>query len=477
MRLATIPRRRGRCALTVLVTAALALAACADDDDDDGATGTTGAAGTETTAARATTGAATDDHRSRDRHHGAATDTTARRAPPAPPVRPRHGGDEDVVTDYLSFTGGTAGPADQSMSPIAIGWVNAQGGANELPEATAGAEAAVDYVNTELGGIGGHPIELHTCFIVEAEEEGQACAQQLVNDDDVAIVAFGAVVTGNEAFHSTVAGGKPVIIGVSANPADNTAENTYALYGTQTSVLGPWGTYARDVLGAETAAVVFPSQAGANTAADATTAGLEAAGIEVTSVGYEPEATDLIGPLTAAGGQDADVVIPMTDVAGCVNLYNALQQVAPDTPVVSNPLCLAPPVAEGTGGDLPQWTYGIAQSLPGDATAPDSAVYLETSAQHGLDPAQAGSPFAALSWSMILTVAKFMNAVGPDGITPESMTEQAQAFEGPLIMGAPSVDCGYDPEQPAACNNQTKFYDYNGQGQFEAVSDWLQPPE
>jgi branched-chain amino acid transport system substrate-binding protein len=354
--------------------------------------------------------------------------------------------------------------------------VNGQGGANELPEATAGAEAAVDYVNTELGGIGGHPIELHRCFIVEAEEEGQTCGQQLANDDAVSVIAFGAVFTGNEAFHSTVAGSKPVIIGVSANPADPTAENTYALYGTQSSVLGPWGTYARDVLNAETASVVFPSQAGANTAADATTAGLEAAGIDVTSVGYEPDATDLIGPLTAAGGQDADVIVPMTDVVGCSNLYNALQQVAPDTPVVSNPLCLATP-AEATGGDLPQWTYGIAQSLPGDQSAPDSAVYLETSTQHGLDPALAATPFAALAWAEILTIARFMNAVGPDDITPESIAEQVQAFEGPLIMGAPSVDCGYDPEAPAACNNQTKFYDYNGQGQFEAVSDWLQPPE
>jgi branched-chain amino acid transport system substrate-binding protein len=363
------------------------------------------------------------------------------------------------------------------MDPIAIGWVNAQGGTNEIPEATQGAEAAVAYVNSELGGIGGHPIELHTCFIVEAEEEGQACGQQLANDDDVSIIAFGAVVTGNESFYATLDAAKPVVIGVSANPADNTAENAYALYGTQTSVLGPWGTYARDVLGAETAAIVYPSQAGANTAADATTAGLEAAGIEVTSVGYDPEATDLLGPLTAAGGQDADVIVPMTDFNGCSNLFNALDQIGADQPVVSNPLCLSPVVAEALGGDLPQWTYGIAQSLPGDTSAPDSAVYLETSAEHGLDPASAGNPFAALSWALILTVTKFMNAVGPDNITPETMTEQAQAFAGPLIMGAPSVQCGYDPEQPAACNNQTKFYTYEGAGQFVPASDWLRPPE
>jgi branched-chain amino acid transport system substrate-binding protein len=104
-------------------------------------------------------------------------------------------------------------------------------------------------------------------------------------------------------------------------------------------------------------------------------------------------------------------------------------------------------------------------------------VYLETSAKYGLDPAAAGNPFAALSWAEILTIAKFLNAAGPDNITPDSMTEQVKGFQGPLIMGAPSVDCGYDSKQPAACNNQTKFYDYKGKGQFEAVTDWLRPPE
>jgi branched-chain amino acid transport system substrate-binding protein len=381
----------------------------------------------------------------------------------------------DVVTDYLEYTGGTAGPADEGLSPIAIGWVNAQGGVGEIPEATAGAEAAVAYVNAELGGVAGHPIELHTCFIVEAEEEGQGCAQQLINDDDVSVIVFGAVVTGNQSFHATVAGSKPVIIGVAANPADNEAENTYALYGTQTSVLGPWGTYARDILGAETAAVVYVSQAGANTAADAAAAGLEAAGIEVTSVGYPQEATDLLGPLTAAGGQNADVIVPMTDAAGCPNLFLALEQIGATQPVVSNPLCLAADWADL--GGLPEWTFGIAQSLPSDATAPDSAAYVETSGEFGLEPAQAFNPFAALGWANILLVTRFFNAVGPDGITPESIAEQLQAFEGPLIMGAPSVDCGDNPEEPAACNDQTKFYHHVGEFQFEAASDWLRPPE
>jgi branched-chain amino acid transport system substrate-binding protein len=381
------------------------------------------------------------------------------------------------VTDYLAYVGGKAGAADASQTPITVGWVNAQGGANEIPEATFAAQAAVKYVNAELGGIGGHPLALKTCFIASAEEEGQKCGQQLLNDSKVSMIVFGAVVTGNQALESTVDGKKPIMVGVSAAPSDSTAKNAYLLYGDQTHVLGPWGTYARDVVKAKTAAVVYPSQAGANTAAAAAKKGLEDAGITVKSVGYDPQATDLLGPLTAAGGQSADVVVPMTDAAGCVNLAKALKQIGSSKPVVSNPLCLSPQVAQGLG-DLPVgWVFGIAQILPSDPTAPDAKMYQTTSTKYGLKKADTGNPFAALGWDEILISAKLMNSVGADKISPDTMSAALKGFKGPLIMGAPTVQCGKYAEAPAVCNDQTKFYKYNGKGQFQSVSEWLQPPQ
>jgi branched-chain amino acid transport system substrate-binding protein len=381
------------------------------------------------------------------------------------------------VTDYVSYVGGKAGKADASQSPVMIGWVNGQGGAQEIPEATFGAQAAVKYVNAELGGIGGHPLALRTCFIASAEEEGQKCGQQLLNDSTVPVIAYGAVVTGNQALEAVVDGKKPIVVGVSSAPADSTAKNTYILYGDQTHVLAPWGTYSRDTVHAKTAALVFPSQAGANSAAAAAKKGLEDAGIQVKSVGYDPQATDLLGPLTAAGGQSADVVVPMTDAAGCVNLAKALKQIGSTKPVVSNPLCLSPQVAQGLG-DLPVgWVFGIAQVLPSDSTAPDAKAYVTASTRYGLKQADTANPFAALGWDSILTITKLMNAAGPDKITPDTITAQLKAFKGPLIMGAPTVQCGKYPEALAVCNDQTKFYKYLGKGQFQSASDWLQPPQ
>ncbi len=47
----------------------------------------------------------------------------------------------------------------------------------------------------------------------------------------------------------------------------------------------------------------------------------------------------------------------------------------------------------------------------------------------------------------------------------------------PLVMGAPTVQCGKFADAPAVCNDQTKFYKYLGKGKFEAASGWLAPPK
>jgi branched-chain amino acid transport system substrate-binding protein len=376
----------------------------------------------------------------------------------------------------LSYTGGKAGKADPALSPIAIGWVNAQGGPVAFPEATNAAQAAANYVNAELGGVGGHPLQIHTCFIAQAEEEGQKCGQQLVADKAVDAVAFGAVVTGNQSFASVINGQKPVMIGVSVAPSDAKHSNYFLLYGSSTSVLGPWGTYGRDVLHAKTVAEIYPNQAGSTDAAAAMKAGLEKAGLKVKSVGYDPQATDLLGPLTAAGAQTADMVVPVTDAPGCINTAKALHSIGRTKNIVPPPLCLAAPVQQALG-DFPLWTYGIAQTLPTDTTAADSKAYVDTATRYGLSRADSEQVFAALAWGQILTYVKLMNAVGADKITPDALAQQLKNFKGPLIMGAPEVQCGKYPDQPAVCNDQTKFYDYQGKGTFKAVTGWLRPPK
>jgi len=379
-----------------------------------------------------------------------------------------------VVTSYLQYVGGKAGKANPKLSPIVIGWINQQGGQFELgPGATTGADVGVRAINELYGGIGGHRIVLKKCFIKSAEEEGTTCAQQLGNDPKVKVVDMGGVALGIQSFYSSI--DKPVITGVAVTPVDGAQKWATVLFGDATHVLGPMGTYARDTLHAKSSALVYPNTSGVREGAAAIQQAMKDAGVENKAVGYSQGQTDLVGPLTAANAQSADMVVPYSDASGCVNQAKALKQlgITDAKKIVSAPLCLNPDVAAGLGGDYPLWTYSIASSLYGDPTDKSMAVYMKLADQYKIKAAP--DPWVIVSFGVVMSTAKILNQVGPDG-TSDDILKAARAFKGPVVLGAPELQCGKYPEAPALCNDRAQFFTYAGKGKFDKAAGWLSQP-
>ena len=436
---------RSRTAITATVlVAALGIAAGCGDDEEEPASGGSGSDAAETQASDA----------------AQSGDTTV----------------SSGVDDYQEYVGGKAGAADTSKKPIVIGFVNQQGGPTDIgPWATDGAKLAVKWLNEKAGGIGGTPVELRTCFTSTSEEQGQTCGQKMLNDKDVKVIEVGAVAIGSQSLNATVNAEKPMVFSVSVGPGDIKNTNGYALFGNGISVSGPFATYAHDVLKAKSVAVVWPELPGINEASQAIVEGAEKLGMEVKRVSWSPNATDLVGPLTAAGAQTADVIITNPDPKGCVNLAKAIDQLGIDTPVVSEPLCLNTQVSKALG-DLPTWTYGIASSLPGDLTDPTGQAWDKLSKEMG-DPQKSGEPWYVTQFHATLTIFQWMNKIGPDNISEETIAEQAKAFKGPQAWGAPQIECGKYPDMPSVCNDQTKFFNYEGKGKFTPAGGWQRSPE
>jgi branched-chain amino acid transport system substrate-binding protein len=382
------------------------------------------------------------------------------------------------VTNYLRYTGGTAGKARAKLSPVVIGAINTQGGQVLVgPGWTEGVKTAIQFVNKFLGGVGGHPLVASFCFTTSAEEDGTKCGQKFANDKRVKIVEFGAVVVGNQSFYAALGKNKPTVGGVELLPVDAQRMNGFALFGTNDSVLGPWGTLGKNVLHAKSAAVVYPQIPGIDYGAKVEKASLDSAGIKTTLVGFDANATDLTGPLTASGAQNADMIVPQSNAAGCVNIAKALQQLGKSaTPVVSNPLCLVPDVAAGLGGDLPKWIYGIASSLGFDTTDPAVAPFVRGLKAVG-QPKLAADAWVIVAWGQILTTVKLMNQIGVNKVTSANFTKAIRAFRGPQALGAPTLQCGKYPAEPAACNDQAQFFRYLGAGKFKRITGFLQPPK
>ena len=461
-------RHRGK-AVVLLAAATLVAAACGDDKDSGSsataAPGTNAAAAT--TAGAATTAAPTaDTTASTGGTTAGATATTAASS-----------GGETSVTDYIAYSGGKAGAADPSLSTIKVGYVNQEGGPIEIgPTNDDGAEIAVKYINEQAGGIGGHPVELVTCYIASTEEEGQQCGQQLANDPDIVAVLLGAVAVGAEPLYAAL-GDKPVVGGVSVNAVDINQPSAGVLYGGAQYILAPYATFARDTLHAKSAALIYSEGPGTELPAAGQASAFETAGIPIKSVSYAADTPDLTIPLQAAGATTADVVMPVINPNDCVKFEQAIKQLnIPDEKILASPICLTPSTIEGLG-DFPKWIYAIASSQTFDTTDPAVPPYQQILKDQGQDKL-IGDPWVNVGFGQMLTLAKWMNAAGADNLTPDAIVAQMKAFNGPLVLGSPVIKCGKYTEAPGVCNDHTQFYQWNGAGQpMTKAGDWVPPPE
>ncbi len=381
-----------------------------------------------------------------------------------------------AVTNYVSYVHGKRGKANPKKSKIYIGWVNQQGGQVVIGGlATAGAQLAVRYVNDVLGGVGGHPVALVQCFIKSNEEEGTTCGQKLVNDKRISVIATGAVATGAQSLFATVRGRKPIITGVAVTPVDGASKTAVVLFGDGPHILLPFGNYAKNILKAKSAAVIYPNAPGLAESGQVIAAGLKAAGIDTKQVGYTQGQSDLTAPLTAVGATTADFIAPYGSAADCANQAKSLQQlgITDSRKIMTAPLCLNSTVIDALG-DWSKWTYAIASSLYGDKSDRGMPAYEAVIKRYKAQK-NAPDPWHIVAFSELLTTVRFLNDAGPTKITPARVLARAKAFRGPLALGAPKLQCGKYKDAPAICNDMFQAFTYEGKFQWKRASGWIGP--
>jgi branched-chain amino acid transport system substrate-binding protein len=370
------------------------------------------------------------------------------------------------------YSGGTAGKKADG-SPITIGWVNMQGGTVSNPEATVAVEAALKYLNEQQGGVGGHPLQLKTCFVASSEEEGQKCAQELLNDAAIDVVLQGGLNVGAQSLHQTIDGAKPVII-TEANPGPDTqAKNTYALNSPALSFGLSIVPYLMSK-GVKTVALITDTSAANVAITKQTLAPLKAAGIKTKMALFPPNSTDLVAPLTAAGATTADAVLPtVVTPPGCIALAKAAEQLNITDTLVAAELCENAPVKKALG-DYPQWTYQSSM-LNAHADDPTGQVpfYNAVMAKYAGSDAEL-SLNAPYAFSGAFALAQILNAAGPDNLSADSIAAAAKKFAGPTLMGPPKIAFGSIPPFPTLGSGAGRYYVYQGDGQY-TPSDWVEP--
>lgn len=450
---------RGRWTRALACTGALALiaAGCGGDDDDSDGTAATSAAATATPTTAAGEGDTTTT--------ATGSDTTA-----AGTATSGATGDDETSTtsdgsggaevDYVVPS--ETGPADESLEPVKIGFVNQSEGTPSFPGPLASAQSAVDYINESLGGIEGHPIELVDCNTGLDPDSNQQCAQQMVNDDDINVVTT-QFVLGSDAFWPVLEqGGLTALEGTPLNTTDYTSPAAIAYTPGGAGIVVGLADYAAKRLGATSLTVVAEGNAGGQAVIDGMKVSPPLAGLTIDSIIAGTAETDLAGALQA---KQNDAYILVAAAQTCIQVAKALAQIGSDIPVLGVSSCGDPSVISEVGDDVDGWLVGAPSALPGlEPADPELTLFSEVMESTGR-PEAAGLTAASQSFGQLITLWQIGNEIGYDNLTRQAWHDGLMGFTGPMFLGPRTLACP-GAALPALCTTEARIMEVHADGTF-----------
>jgi branched-chain amino acid transport system substrate-binding protein len=361
--------------------------------------------------------------------------------------------------------------ADPEAEPIRLGLVNQENtAAGSYPELSLAALAATEFINGELGGVDGRPIEIEVCNTEFSAEGSTSCGQRFVEAEVDAVLGgidvFGNAVSTLEDNAIPYIGGIPI--------SERSVESTTSFQWSG----GGWGTavafasFAAEELDAERVSIVFADFGAITHSAEMAEAVLDHHGVQTQLVPYPVMATDLTPALNAAAGADPDAVFILAADAACKASFDGLAALDLDAARFFSGACAAPTIIEQAGMDAVEGTYFNVESPIGDDPAdPDMALYggVIEAYGDGLDPVGAGT----VTFKAVMNLYAILHQL--DGsISPASITEALRSTaDEPSFGGHPyTCDGGQFTGLPAICSPQQILIQMRD-GELEQTTDWI----
>lgn len=376
-------------------------------------------------------------------------------------------------TEAPAGTGATEGPvaADSSLSPVLVGLHNLEGGSVSLPELREAFEAGAEYVNTELGGINGHPMEVDSCNVDFTPETSINCANKFV-DDNVVVSVTGADFVFDAALPILQEAGIVDLTPFAAGPLSNTAQgDVYSLtysneegFAASLVLLSTLGVTSVAQLHAD-----IPAMQAAMT--DTVEPVADTLGLEIQPYFYTSGQTDWpTFAATALTGNPDAVNIYATD-ADCIGAVQALRDAGFDGPIVAG-VCVS--LATQLDPALLENVYvGSTYYNPDMVNVPaDVQPDVDTFTSY-VDWASLTTPGSAIQgFYMAVMTADMLRQVPGDEITAADAKANLGNASGRTFLRGGEYDCS-KPTWPGttACSTGFIYSSITDDGKFEVLPD------
>ena len=384
--------------------------------------------------------------------------------------------DDDGTTtgsgSELGDTTATSAGTEATGEPVAVGFVNSEGGAFSVPELRVGNEVATDYINDNLGGVGGRPLEVKRCATDGSPEASIDCANQFVEAGVVAVVE-GTDLGGDAMLPILADAGIPLVGHVQFGPARMFDPNS-TYFGAAALAYGAAALQFYADEGAESVVWFLPDEPSSHAFTDASLEPTsEALGIDYTTVYYDAASPNWAVLATTAVAEDPDVsgTIAATD-AQCAEMVGALRDAGYDGRILAAS-CVGlhdalGDDAVGVDTDADHWHPGDIESAPAAKQA-ELEEYGAVMRAAGHEDLIGGN--AIISFADMINLSRIMATIdGPiDGAAVAGAldaTEDFDSYAGPTISCDGSIMPGN-----SACSTDLLFFQVQDDGSVRAVTD------
>ena len=303
-------------------------------------------------------------------------------------------------------------------SPILIGAINQDtGAAGAFPELTEADKVAGDFINTELNGIDGHPLELITCDTAFNPDLSQRCAQEMASKKVAAVIGgidvWGTGITTLENDGIPYVGGIPVSFEAARSKAS--FQFSGGLWG---AVLG-MGTYAIDKLDAKRITMIYGDFGPIKDAAQHGKEILEKQGAVVTLIPVAAVNADMVTALNQTAQTDPDVVIALTADSGCKPTMLTAHQIGLDVPIMYTGACAAPKIIDAVGNAAEGSIFNLEAEL--DPKNPDNALYQAIVKRYGAKYGYEALSAGTVSFRAVINLYTVLRDLGASKATPAAI--------------------------------------------------------
>ena len=395
------------------------------------------------------------------------------------------GGDDDAApagsAESADETGGASGddllgPAQAAAGePVRIGLVSdGQAAAFDATTEIRAAQATVDYWNAHRAGVAGRPIELVVCETAADPAKGTDCANQMVEEQVVAVVVGQSTVPEAiwEPLHQ--AGVPTMFFQTNGEAILADTETSFVLSNPLTTAFGLPISVAEDSGADKVAFVVIDIPVAVDLFESLGPPMMENAGL-----GYELVKVPLgTADLTAQMGDIVDEGAGVVQVVGndglCIAATEGLAAVGYEGEVTIVSQCLTDATREALAGDLMEGTYvtsGVAVDAPGDPTYDLYAAVMEAFG----DDVEVASNVSVVGYAVTAALATALDGLTGE-VTPATVTQAIKAMDEADLPAGGGVQFRCDgsamSSNPALCSNWWLRTTLDAEGQpttYEAV--------